>query len=98
MTIKEIDNVLLQQRQFFQTGATIPIKFRIEMLKKLRATIKKYECDIEKVLTLDLGKSDYEGFMCEVGLVLTELTYMIKNTRKFAKEKRVHTPLAQFAS
>lgn len=36
--------------------------------------------------------------MCETGMVLSELSYMIRHTGKFAKRKRVRTPLAQFAS
>ena len=36
--------------------------------------------------------------MCESGLVLSEISYMIRHTRKFAKRKTVWTPLAQFAS
>ena len=33
--------------------------------------------------------------MCEIALVKSELHYMIRHTRRFAREKRVHTPLAQ---
>ena len=36
--------------------------------------------------------------MCESGLALTEISYMIKHTRKLARPKTVRTPLAQFAS
>lgn len=36
--------------------------------------------------------------MCETGLVLEEISYMLKHITRFAKEKRVHTPLAQFHS
>ena len=36
--------------------------------------------------------------MCEIGLVLSELSYMIRHTPSYAKEKNVITPLAQFAS
>lgn len=68
------------------------------MLKKLYATVKKYEKDITDALTKDLGKSDFEGFMCEAGLTLTEISYMIHHVRKFAKKHIVYTPLAQFAS
>ena len=60
--------------------------------------MQKYEREIGEALTEDLGKSDFEGFMCETGLVLSELHYMIRHTRKFARERRVHTPLAQFTS
>lgn len=95
MNIKE---VLEKQRKFFDSGETLPVEFRLKMLKRLYAAIKKYEVEIEDALTQDLGKSDFEGFMCEVGMVLTEISYMIKHTPKFAKEKTVWTPLAQFAS
>ena len=93
-----IDQILESQRAFFQSGATLPVEFRVEMLKKLYTAVKDKESEICEALTKDLGKSAFEGFMCEVGMVLSEISYMIKNTRKFAKEKKVKTPLAQFAS
>ena len=98
MSTKNIEAILESQRKYFQSGATLSVEFRIEMLKKLYQTVKKYEVEIEEALTKDLGKSEFEGFMCEVGLVLTEISDMIKHTRKYAKEKTVWTPLAQFAS
>ena len=93
-----IDKILDSQRKFFQSGATLPVDFRVEMLKKLRAGVQKHQAEIEAALKADLGKSDFEGFMCEVGLVLSEISYMIHHTRRFAAKHRVYTPLAQFAS
>lgn len=98
MTNEQIKSLLNRQREFYKSGATIPIKFRIEQLKKLYVTVKKYESEVNEALKTDLGKSYYESFMCESGLVLSEISYMIRNTRKFAKRKTVCTPLAQFAS
>ncbi len=98
MTKEQIGDLLEKQRKFYKSGVTIPTKFRIEQLKKLYSTVKKYEREINEALKTDLGKSHYEGFMCECGLVLSEISYMIRHTKKFAKRKRVHTPLAQFAS
>ncbi len=98
MTSQEIQALLEKQRKFYRSGATIPVKFRIEQLKKLYAVVKKYETEINDALKADLGKSHYEGFMCESGLVLTEISYMIKHTKRFAKRKTVKTPLAQFHS
>ena len=98
MTSQEIKALLEKQRAYYRSGATIPVKFRIEQLKKLYATVKKYQKEINDALKADLGKSHYEGFMCESGLVLTEMSYMIKRTKKFAKRKTVMTPLAQFHS
>ncbi len=98
MTSQEIQALLEKQREFYRSGVTIPVKFRVEQLKKLYATVKKYETEINDALKADLGKSHYEGFMCESGLVLTEISYMIKHTKKFARRKTVKTPLAQFHS
>ena len=98
MTAQEIAFILEEQRKFFLSGETLPIKFRKQMLKKLYASVISHKEEILSALTSDLGKSDFEGFMCEVGLSLTEISYMIKNVKKFAKEKTVITPLAQFAS
>ena len=94
----KIEEILERQRKFFQSGTTLSVEFRIQMLKRLWKTVKQYEPEISKALKEDLGKSDMEGFMCETGLVLTEISYMIRHTRKFAAKHRVHTPLAQFAS
>lgn len=96
--MKNIDTILQKQRDYFASGATLPVKFRIEMLKKLRETVKKYQHTVCRALAEDLGKSNFEGFMCEVGLAFTEINYMVKHTRKFASKHRVHTPIAQFAS
>ncbi|MBQ6841187.1 MAG: aldehyde dehydrogenase [Bacilli bacterium] len=93
-----IDNILKKQQEYFNSGETIPVKFRVESLKRLRLSIKDHEQEINEALKEDLGKSAYESYMCEVGMVLSELSYMIKHTKKFSKKKRVHTPLAQFAS
>ena len=94
----EIQQVLASQRAYFQMGATLPVAFRIAMLKRLYAAVQSRRDEILDALTADLGKSGYEGFMCEVGLSLTEISYMIRHVKKFAAEKTVRTPLAQFAS
>lgn len=98
MTNEEIKSLLEKQRRYYGTGETVPVKFRIAQLKKLYDTVKKYENEVNDALTADLGKSSYEGFMCESGLVLSEISYMIRHTRRFAAKKTVYTPLAQFAS
>ena len=64
----------------------------------MKDCIIKYEDKISDALKSDLGKSEFESYMCEIGIVLSELTYMIKHTRSFAKDKKVKTPLAQFHS
>ena len=98
MTSQEIQTLLEKQRAFYRSGATLPVSFRIAQLKRLYAAVKQHEKEINAALKADLGKSAYEGFMCESGLVLSEISYMIRHTRHFARRKTVYTPLAQFAS
>lgn len=98
MDSTQIDSILQLQRDFYDSGATIPVSFRKEQLKKLYQAIQKYQPQIAEALKKDLGKSSYESFMCEIGLVLSEISYMIRHVKKFSKRKTVYTPLAQFAS
>lgn len=100
MTLRqeEIGNIVRGQREFFDTGKTLDIDYRIRALNKLRDAIVKYEVDINAALRADLGKRSFEGYMCEVGLALSELSYMIKHTEKFAAERNVRTPLSQYVA
>ena len=83
MTGEQITSLLEKQRKYYKSGATIPVKYRIEQLKKIYATVKKYQKEVSEALASDLGKSHFEGFMCEIGLVLSEISYMLKNLKKF---------------
>lgn len=98
MTPEEISKKIELQKDFFATEKTLPVSFRIAALKKLKAAIVAHQKEIAEALYEDLGKSEFESYMCETGLVLSEITYMIKHVKKFAREKRVSTPIAQFAS
>ena len=98
MTETEIRQIVENQRTYFYTGSTLPLSHRIEALKKIQSYILTHEAEIGKAIRKDLGKSDFESYMCETGLVLSEITYMLKHIRSFAKEKNVLTPLAQFHS
>lgn len=98
MTEQEINEIVVRQRNFFQTGATLPVSFRIDALRRLYKEVSRYETEIHDALRKDLGKSGFESYMCETGLVLEEISYMLKHVRRFAREKTVLTPLAQFHS
>ncbi len=93
-----METILQAQRAYFQSGATLPVSFRKAMLQKLYDAIWAHRQEIYDALKQDLGKSDYEGLLCEIGMTLTEITYMQRNLRKFAGEHPVKTPMAQFHS
>lgn len=98
MEAEEIIKIVNAQKDFFKNGKTLDIKFRITQLKNLYKTIKKYQPEITEALHTDLGKSEFESYMCEIGMSLSEISYMIKNVKNFSKEIRVKTPLSQFPS
>ena len=94
----DIQQIVQRQHDYFATGATLDVKGRLAALDRLRAAIEKYEGEINAALKADLNKSPFETYMCEVGLVLNELSYIRKRTRRWARDKRVPTPLSQFKS
>lgn len=98
MDVQQIDRLLQKQRAFFHTGETLPVAFRLNALRRLQAAISRNEARICAALQADLGKSAFESYMCEVGLVQSEITWLMKHTRKLARKKPVATPLAQFAA
>ena len=91
-----MQNILNKQREFFKSGKTLPVKARLEYLKKLKEVIKANEQEIFDAIYKDLGKSSTEAYMCEVGLSLDEISYFQKNLKKFAKDKTVFTPITNF--
>lgn len=98
MKEQEILRIVEKQRTWFFTGSTLSLSGRIEALNKLKTCILEREADIHEALLNDLGKSSFESYMCETGIVLSEITFMLKHIRFFAREKTVPTPLAQFHS
>ena len=94
----EILEIIQAQKAYFQSGQTLEVSARMAALKRLRSAIETREEAILEALREDLGKSRFEGYMSEVGMVLDELTYMRKNLTRLAGPQRVRTPLAQFSA
>ena len=98
MNQQQIDALREKQRKFFATGATLDVSFRIAAMKKLYKALQENEQAIAQALHSDLGKSAQESFLCETGMTLSEISYLLKHIRSFAREKTVPTPMAQFAA
>ena len=88
--------ILERQREFFRSGGTLSVKRRLVLLKRLRNEISANEEEIIAALAEDLGKSRTEAYMTEIGMTLSELSCAIRNLKKWARPRRVRTPLAQF--
>lgn len=97
-TKEEIHNLVLKQREFFLTGKTLSVKYRIEQLKKLKAAVIKNSAKIEKALHEDLGRCDAEAYFCDVGSVIMEINEYIKGVKKWNRPERHFSGLACFPS
>ena len=96
MLKSEILEKLEAQKRFFAEGHTLPVSARLDALKRLRAAILSMEGEISAALKADLGKSASESYLCETGMALAELTHMLRHARRYARPRRVPTPLSQF--
>lgn len=94
----EIKELVKMQRKYYNTGKTRDISFRLEQLKKLKLVVLQNEEKILLALKKDLNKSEFEGFMTEVGMFYSELDFAIKNIRKWSKTRRVRSSMVNFPS
>ena len=93
-----IQTLVSAQRAYFRTNATLPLQARKAALVKLQRAIRAREKDIAAALHADLGKSPEEAYLCEIGMVLSELRHMLRHMGCYAGERTVATPLHQFAA
>ena len=87
--------LLNEQRRYFRTGATLPVSARIQALSRLERAILAHEQKLYQALHADLGKSRAESYLCEVGLVLSELRYVKRRLKGWSRKKWVLPSLAQ---
>ena len=91
-----MNELLAKQRLYFHEENTSSLQRRKEVLKQLRKQIKRYEVSICQALREDLGKSETEAYMTEIGLTIAEINYALKHLRRWMRPKRPHTPLSNF--
>lgn len=97
-TQEELDKILNSQRDFFRSGKTFDISWRIEQLKKLRDAVIENEIEIEQALHEDLGRSALEAYFCDIGSIILEVNEIIKGLRKWVKPETHFSGLTCFPS
>jgi aldehyde dehydrogenase (NAD+) len=90
--------IVQKQRDFFETGRTKDVRFRMECLRKLEHWIRGHDDDIMLALKTDLNKPPFEAYATETGVVLDELRYMLKHMRRWSRSKYVVSNLKNFPS
>jgi acyl-CoA reductase-like NAD-dependent aldehyde dehydrogenase len=97
LTTSRIRDVIEAQRQFFATGKTKDLDFRIEQLQRLKQAVIDSQELVLDALNQDLKKSEVEAYLTEVG-VIREINYVLKHLKSWAKPQTVARPLDQFPS
>ena len=98
MEREEIRLIIEVQRNFFATGKTFDIEYRLDTLKKLRSLIILHEQEIVDALWKDFHKPEFEVIATESRFVIKELNYTIRKLRSWGRSVRVRTPIVHFLS
>ena len=97
-TQESIHEVVEKQRAFFQSGKTLDINWRIDQLIRLKIAVQTNEKDLEAALHDDLGRSDAEGYLCDIGAVILEINEAIHGLKKWSKPETHVSGLLCFPS
>lgn len=93
--IKEIVNT---QREYFRSGSTLDVKWRIQQLKKLKKAVIAHEAEFEAALNEDLGRSKVEAYLCDIGPIITEINETIAGLKRWARPELHFSGLMCFPS
>ena len=92
----DIPKIVNQQNNYFNSNSTKDVALRINTLKKLKGVIQENETELYKAIYADFKKSKFETYIAEIALIYNELNDAIRNLKKWSKQKRVRTNLANF--
>ena len=97
-TQETVHEIVVKQRQFFRTGVTLDVNWRMEQLRKLKQAVLDREAQLEAALYEDLGKSPTEAYLCDLGPVIVEVNEILCGLRKWARPERHFSGLMCFPS
>ena len=96
LTQTPVKDIIHQQREFFATGKTKSVEWRIEQLKRLKQGILDDKEAIINAVKADLGRPDFEAYF-EIAAI-SEINYALKHIKSWSKPKKVPTSIDQFPS
>ena len=95
---ERIQQIVVAQRRFFRTGETLPVKWRIQQLKRLKAAVIAHADEFTAALAEDLGRSEVEAYLCDVGPIIVEINEMISGLRRWSRPEWHFSGLMCFPS
>lgn len=97
-TEERIAEVVARQRSFFQSGVTLDVGWRVGQLEKLKRSVLVHEADLKRALAEDLGRSETEAYLCDIGATVLEINEAIRGIRRWARPEIRFSGLLCFPS
>lgn len=94
----DIGELLDRQREWIAQGKAGSVKERLMRLAALKEAIRSREPKLLEALRDDLGKSEAEAYMTEIGIVYHEIGFVRKHLRKWARPRKAKTVLTHIGS
>ena len=95
---EQIRGIVAAQRKFFRTGETLPVAWRIKQLKRLKEAVIAHQQEFMDALAEDLGRSELEAYLCDVGPIIVEINEMLSGLRRWSRPERHWSGLMCFPS
>lgn len=92
------DAILDKQRAYFRDGHTKSLDFRIKQLETLKTLLKENEEELMNAVYEDFKKPPFETFGTEIGLIINEINFALKNIEKWVRPQSVPSSLVNFPS
>lgn len=86
------------QKTYFQSGDTLDLSFRLEMLGKLRKLLTENYDQLCDAIYRDFGKPEFESYGAEIATLLQEIDHHTENLKKWSAAKSVKGSMLIFPS
>ncbi len=96
--MEKFKELLNKQKAFVQEGRPLDVSFRLQSLRSLKKGIQDNERQLIEALAEDLGKTETESYLSEIGFVLNDIANAINNLPRWSRKKKVRTPLIAWPS
>ena len=94
----DIQKIVEDQREYFNSHQTLNVEFRLAQLKKLNKSLNEHMPQLLQAFLDDLNKCEQDVYMTELFLVKSELHYLTKNLSKLTRIRKTGTDLINFFS
>src|SRR5690625_7407868 len=96
--MESVQQIITNQRQFFQNGDTLNESFRRKNVEKIRKMLQNHKKEIYQTLKEDFNKSNHETYTTELGFLLVEIDVALKNLKKWMEFEKVETPMTHMGT